>query len=215
MHSVFAHIPGLKVVMPTTPRDAKGLLISVIRDDNPVVFIEHRWLYYAVDDVPEEPYSLPLGKANILRSGKDITVLATSWMNVEALRAAQVLERYHGIDVEVIDPRTISPLDTELIVQSVNKTGHCIIADNDWVYCGFSAEVAAEISELCFESLKSPVQRIGFAFTPCPSSRALEKCFYPNAVDIVRAIERKMSLPSLDLSRENFYTYESKFRGPF
>jgi len=138
LYSIFAHIPGIKVVLPTTPKDAKGLLISAIRDDNPVISIEHRWLYFIEGDVPKKPIAIPLGEPNILKKGKDITVVATSWMNVEALKASEVLEK-HGISVEVVDPRTISPLNDELIINSVRKTGHCIVADNDWLHCGFSA----------------------------------------------------------------------------
>ncbi len=214
MHSVFAHIPGLKVVLPTTPRDVKGLLISAIRDDNPVIFMEHRWLYDTIGEVPEDPEAIPLGESNILRSGNDITVVATSWLNVEALKAAEVMQK-HGISVEVVDPRTISPLNDKLILESVKKTGHCIVADDDWLNCGFSAEVAARVSEFCFKDLKSPVSRIGFAATPCPTTRPLENKFYPNAIDIIKSIESKLELQPLDLSNEEFYSYENKFRGPF
>ncbi len=214
MYSVFAHIPGLKVVLPTTPRDAKGLLISAIRDDNPVIFMEHRLLYDVKGEVPEEPYTISLGEATVLREGEDITVVATSWMNVEALKAAEILGR-RGVSIEIVDPRTIAPFNDELVIKSVKKTGHCIVADYDWVNCGFSAEVAARVSELCFNNLKSPVYRIGFAFTPCPSTRPLENCFYPNAIDIIRAIEKKLGLPTTDVSGEDFYSYENKFRGPF
>lgn len=214
MYSVFAHIPGLKVVLPATPRDAKGLLISAIRDDNPVIFMEHRLLYYVSGEVPEEPYTIPLEKTTVLREGEDITVVAISWMNVEALKAAEILGR-RGVSVEIVDPRTIAPFNDELVIKSVEKTGYCIVADNDWLNCGFSAEVAARVSELCFNNLKSPVYRIGFAFTPCPCTRPLENCFYPNAIDIIRAIEKKLKLQPMDLSNEDFYSYENKFRGPF
>lgn len=214
MYSIFAHIPGLKVALPATPRDAKGLLITAIRDDNPVIFMEHRLLYDVSGEVPEEPYAIPFGEANILRDGEDITVVATSWMCVEALKAAEVMQK-HGISVEVVDPRTIAPLDDNLIVGSVKKTGHCIVADSDWTHCGLSAEVAARVSESCFDYLKSPVIRIGFAPTPCPCTRPLENCFYPNAIDIIRAIEKKMKSQPIDLSNEDFYSYENKFRGPF
>ncbi len=213
MHSCFAHIPGLKVVMPTTPQSAKGLLISAIRDDNPVVFMEHRWLYDVVDDVDEEARPMPL-KANILKSGTDVTIIATSWMNIEAVKAAEILER-QGISVEVIDPQSIFPLDEDTIIKSVEKTGHCIVADNDWLFCGFSAELAAVISEKCFGKLRTPVCRIGFAQTPCPTVRHLEQEFYPNAVDIIRAVEEKLVLAETDLSGEDFYSYENKFKGPF
>jgi len=148
LHSWFAHIPGLKVVMPSTPRDAKGMLIAAIRDDNPVIFIEHRWLYDAVGEVPEEAESLPLEGSKVLHPGKDITVVATSWMNVEAVKAAQILKK-QGVEVEVVDARSIAPFEDQVAVESVQKTGQCIIADNDWVHCGFSAEVATRIYESC------------------------------------------------------------------
>lgn len=214
LHSFFAHIPGLKVVLPTTPRDAKGLLSAAIRDPNPVLFLEHRWLYWAEDDVPEGPFTLPLGEGTILRSGKDLTLAATSWMNIEALKAAEILSR-RGVEIEVVDPRTIAPLDDSLIVNSVRKTGHCIVADNDWVDCGFSAEVAARVSEKCFGELKSPVKRVGFAPVPCPTVRSLENEFYPNAATLIRAVEEKLELDPADLSGEDFYSHERKFRGPF
>ena len=214
MYSVFAHIPGLKVVIPTTPGDAKGLLISAIRDDNPVIFIEHRWLYDVVDEIPEDQSPVPLGEPNVLRSGRDITVVATSWMNVEALKAAEVMQK-HGVSVEIVDPRTISPLNDEVIVESVRRTGHCIVADNDWTFSGFSAELAARVYDACLQDLRSPVERIGFEFTPCPCTRPLENRFYPNAIDIIRSIEEKMEMDAIDLSNEDFYSYENKFRGPF
>jgi pyruvate dehydrogenase E1 component beta subunit len=214
LHSYFAHIPGLKVVLPTRPIDAKGLLISAIRDNNPVIFIEHRWLYWAVGEVPESPYTIPIGEGNILRQGSDITVVATSWLNVEAMKAAEVLER-NGVSVEIVDPRTIAPFDDTLVMGSVRKTGHCIVADNDWVDCGFGAQVAARVAEKCFSQLKSPIKRIGFAPTPCPTARCLENEFYPNAVDIIRAVEEKLGLDSVDLSQEDFYSHERRFKGPF
>jgi acetoin:2,6-dichlorophenolindophenol oxidoreductase subunit beta len=215
IHSMFAHIPGIKVAMPTTPYDVKGMMTAAIRDDNPVIFIEHRWLYYAVDEVPEEPYTVPLGKGNILREGTDLSVIATSWMNVEALRAADVLKEKHGVSLEVVDPRTIAPLDEKTLVDSVAKTGRCLVADYDWLHCGFGAEVAARISKECFGTLKSPVERIGFAFAPCPSSRPLENCYYPDAVTIIRTAEQMLGLPSADISDQEFFSYERKFKGPY
>ena len=215
LHSLFAHIPGLKVVMPTTPNDAKGLLASAIRDDNPVIYLEHRWLYDIVDEVDTDPdSSLPLGEPHVLRKGSDFTIVATSWMNVEALRAAEVMKKYHDVNLEVIDPRTIAPLDYDQIYQSVKKTGYCIVADYDWLNCGFSAEVAARTSEACFGSLKFPVTRIGFSATHCPTTRPLENKFYSNAIDIIRKTEEILKLNPADLSNEEFYTYENKFKGP-
>lgn len=214
LQSWFAHIPGLKVVMPSTPRDAKGMMIAAIRDDNPVVFIEHRWLYDAVGEVPEGDTTLPLDGAHVLHPGEDITVVATSWMNVEAVHAANILGK-RGVSVEVVDCRSIAPFDRDTIAGSVNKTGHCIVADNDWIHCGFSAEVAAQVYEGCFGHLKTPIERIGYAATPCPCTRPLENAFYPNAVNIIRAIERKIGLSETDLSGEEFYSYENKFKGPF
>lgn len=214
LHSYFAHLPGLKVVVPTTPRDAKGLLTAAIRDDNPVVCLEHRWLYWAEGEVPEEPYETPLGQGGILRPGNDLTIVATSWMNIEALRAANLLQR-SGVSMEIVDPRTIAPFDDNLVVESVNKTGHCIVADNDWVDCGFSAEVAARVSEKCFGRLKSPVTRIGFAHTPCPTVRNLENEFYPSFETIVRAVEGKLGLKPMDLTKEDYYSHQNRFTGPF
>ena len=214
MFSTFAHIPGLKVVLPTTPTDAKGLLISAIRDDGPVVFIEHRWLYWQKQEVPEEAFTIPIGQANITRRGRDLTVVATSWMNVEAMKAAKILSR-EGIEIEIVDPRTIAPFNDEIVIESVERTGYCIVADNDWLHCGFSAEVAAAVSEKCFGKLKSPVSRIGFAPTPCPTVRHLEDEFYPNAADIIRAVEKMLGLSKLDLSSEEFYSHSNRFKGPF
>ena len=215
MHSVFAHIPGLKVVMPSTPNEAKGCLISAIREGNPVIVIEHRLLYDVNGDVSVEPVPFPLGKGKVLRKGDALTVVAVSLMNAEAIKAAEILSRKHNVNIEVIDPVSIYPLDEDLIVASVKKTGHCIIVDNDWVNCGFSAEVSARINEKCFGLLKSPVKRIGFAPVPCPCTRPLEDEFYPNAIDIIREVEDKLGLIKSDLSNEEFYSYENKFKGPF
>lgn len=215
LHSFFAHIPGLKVVMPSTPADAKGLLKSAIRDENPVIFLEHRWLYDIEGNVPQsKDFLLPLGQPHRVREGGDITVVAMSWMNVEALKAAQILAR-RGIDVEIVDPRTILPLNYSPIYKSVKKTGHLVVADYDWVNCGFSAEVAARVSAELFGHLKSPVSRLGYAFTPCPTTRPLENKFYPSAVNIIREIEKKLKIKPTDLSGEEFYSYEKKFTGPF
>lgn len=216
IHSLLAHIPGIKILMPTTPADVKGLFLSAINDNNPVIFLEHRWLYDTTGFVPnEDNFMIKIGDPNILKKGKDLTVVSVQWMNIEALKAAEILKKNHNIDIEIIDPRTIKPLDFDKIYESVNKTGHCLIADYDWLYSSFSAELAARISENCFGSLKSPIKRIGFAETPCPTSRPLEDLFYPNAINIIRTVEEILKLKKSNISNENFYSYENKFKGPF
>lgn len=213
LQSVFAHIPGLKVVMPASPQDAYGLLRSSIRDDNPVVFLEHRWLYDAVGEV-NVGEKIPLGQAKVHHKGKDITVVTTSWMTAEALKAAEILAK-KNVSIEVLDVRTIAPLDSSAIIESVQKTKRCIVADYDWIFCGLSGEIAAQISKECFGKLKNPVERIGFAHTPCPTTRPLENAFYPSAVTIIRAVEKMLGLKETDLSGETFYSWEEKFKGPF
>lgn len=213
LHSFFAHIPGLKVVMPSTAQDAYSLLRSSIQDENPVIFLEHRWLYDVQGPVDKSIQS-PLGKARVLREGQDVTIVATSWMAIEAMKAAELLQK-QGIDAEVIDVRSIFPFDSDTIVQSVNKTGRCIVADYDWSFCGFGAEVAAQVSHECFSNLKYPVERLGFQHVPCPTTRPLENLYYPSAVDIIRVSEEMLERKQMDLSQESFYSYENKFKGPF
>lgn len=213
LHGVFAHFPGIKVVLPTTPQDAYGTLRAAIRDDNPVIILEHRWLYDIEGEVDDEA-GMSLSGPVVLRRGDAVTVVCTSWMNIEALKAADVLAK-RGIELEVIDIRTVTPLDERLVVDSVNRTGLCIVADYDWLFCGFAAELAARLSHRCFETLQLPVERIGFAPVPCPTTRPLENLFYPSAVDIIRTVERMLKLPNADLSGETFYSYEQRFKGPF
>jgi pyruvate dehydrogenase E1 component beta subunit len=215
LQSVFAHFPGLKVVMPTTPADAKGLLASAIRDDNPVLSLEHRWLFDAVDDVPQGEYTVPIGEPSIIRKGTDITIVTTSWMTVEALTAARVLEERAGVSCEVVDVRSIAPLNMNPIFESAAKTGRALVADNDWVYCGFGSELAASIMENCWDSLKGPVHRIGFAPSPCPATRPLENHFYPNAAQIINQVAAELKLGPIDLSDEEFYSWTKRFKGPF
>jgi pyruvate dehydrogenase E1 component beta subunit len=213
LHSFFAHIPGLKVVMPSTTQDAYSLLRASIKDDNPVVFIEHRWLYDVEGEV-DTSMEGRLGESIVRRQGRDLTIVSTSWMTVEALKAAEVLAR-HGIEAEVVDVRSIFPLDKETILNSVQKTGRLIVADYDWVNCGFSSEVAATVSHSLFGRLQHPVERLGFEFVPCPTTRPLENLYYPSAVQIIRTAERMLSMQAIDLTRDNFYSYENKFKGPF
>ena len=213
LHGVFAHFPGIKVVLPTSPQDAYGTLRGAIRDENPVIILEHRWLYDIEGQVDDEA-GIGLSGPAVLRGGDAVTVVCTSWMNIEALKAADVLAK-RGIEVEVIDIRSVTPLDERLVVESVNRTGRCIVADYDWLFCGFAAELAARISHQCFATLRRPIERIGFAPVPCPTTRPLENLFYPSAVNIIRTVERMLALSPADLSGETFYSYEQRFKGPF
>lgn len=213
MHSVFAHFPGLKVVMPADPQDGYSLLRSAIQDNNPVIFLEHRWLYDVIGQVDDD-LVVPLGTCKTLKTGNDVTIVSCSWMSVEASQAAEILSK-HGVVADVIDVRTITPLDIQPIIESVNKTGHVVIADNDWRFCGTSAELSSQITENCFHNLKAPPIRIGFAPVPCPTTRPLENIFYPSAEDIVRAVEGLLGLDPLDLGEEIFNEYEQRFKGPF
>jgi pyruvate dehydrogenase E1 component beta subunit len=184
LQGLFNHVPGLRLVMPSRPYDAKGLLITSIADNNPVIIIEHRWLFRQSGYVPEGLYSIPFGRGVIRRPGKDITIVAVSYMVVEALAAAQELAR-QGIGVEVIDPRTLRPLDEEIILDSVKKTGKLLIADTGWKTGGVSAEIAALVSEKGFDYLKAPIRRIASPDIPTPASDVLEAKFYPDKSDIV------------------------------
>lgn len=189
LQAMYAHSPGLKVVMPSTPYDAKGLLIASIRDDNPVVYIDDRWLYENKGPVPDEIYEVPIGKAAIRREGRDVTVVATSYMSLQAMKAAEDLVQHH-IEAEVIDIRSLKPLDKETILQSVKKTGRLVVADAAWSTCGFAAEISAMIADAAFDALRAPVFRVTLPDTPAPMSSSLEKNYYPTATDIVAAARK-------------------------
>jgi pyruvate dehydrogenase E1 component beta subunit len=213
-HSFFMHVPGLKVVAPTTPYDAKGCMIAAIRDDNPVVFIEHRMLYRHRGLVPEEPYAVPFGKARVLAAGRDLTIVAISHMVVEALRASHLL-REAGVEAEVIDPVSLAPLDLETIEQSALKTGRLLVVDNGWTCAGASAEIAAGTLERCQDRKPVRVQRMGFAPVPCPTTRPLENLFYPDAAGIA-ATAHRMVRGSSDWQPEAAEASEiAEFKGPF
>ena len=189
LQAMFMHIPGLKVVMPATPYDAKGLLMASIDDSNPVVYIDDRWLYDEIGDVPEEPYTVPIGKGVVRREGDDVTVVASSYMVREAAEAALTLE-HEGTSVELIDLRSLKPLDEELIFQSVRKTGRLVIADGGWKTCGAAAEIAALAAENLFDYLKAPTLRVTLPDCPAPASRVLEEIYYVHAQEIAAAIKR-------------------------
>jgi acetoin:2,6-dichlorophenolindophenol oxidoreductase subunit beta len=188
LQAMFAHIPGLKVVMPATAYDAKGLLIAAVQDGNPVMYIDDRWLYDERSDVPEEMYHVPIGTAAIRREGADVSIVATSYMAVQAVKAAEVLED-RDVDAEVIDLRSLAPWDKECVFRSVRKTGRLLVADAAWKTCGVAAEVAATVAEEIFEVLKAPIARVCLPDSPAPTSAPLEKAYYVGADDIVLAAE--------------------------
>lgn len=194
LHSWFAHVPGLKVILPFSPADAKGLLISAIEDDNPVIMIEHRWLHNTFGPVPEGIYRSPLGKAGILRAGEDLTLVTFSQGVMEGLRTADALHR-NGVEVELIDLRTLRPWDKETVLASVRKTGRLMVADPGWKTGGFGAEVTATVAEEAYESLKAPPIRIAMPDCPVPTSWSLSVHCYPDARDMVRAAGGLFDLP--------------------
>jgi pyruvate/2-oxoglutarate/acetoin dehydrogenase E1 component len=186
-----AHIPGLKVALPATPYDAKGLLKTAVRDDSPVVFIEHKLLYGVKGEVPEEEYLIPFGKARIAREGTDVTIVAISRMVWKALEAAEELAR-DGIQAEVIDPRTVVPLDVETIVRSVQKTGRLIVTHEGYTRCGVGAEVATQVVEHAMHALKKPPRRVCGRNVPVPFAPVMENYVIPQAADLARAARELM-----------------------
>lgn len=192
IQAIFSHIPGLKVVMPSTPYDAKGLLISAVQDGNPVIYIDDRWLYEEKGDVPEEIYSVPIGKGIVRKEGKDITIVAVSYLVPEAVKVVKELEK-EGISAEVIDLRSVKPWDKEIIFDSVRKTGRLVVADTGWETGGVSAEISAVVSKELFGELKAPIERIALPDTPAPASRTLENIYYPTAQNIVEAVKKTIN----------------------
>jgi len=192
LQAMFAHVPGLKVVMPATPYDAKGLLRAAVYDPNPVIFIEHRWLYEQMGHVPAGPYEAPIGRGLVRRTGSDVTIVALSQMVCESLRAAEALER-DGIDAEVVDLRTLKPMDTALIIESVKKTGRLVIADTGWKEFGIGAEITARVVEEAFGSLRARPARVNPPDAPTPASPALEAAYYPGPGDIASAVRDLMA----------------------
>lgn len=179
LQAVFSHIPGLKVVMPATPADAKGLLIAAVRDPNPVIFIEHRWLHGISGPVPEGDTATPIGAARIARSGKDLTLVSSSWMTVQALKVSALLAPFK-VEAEVVDLRTLSPLDADTVFGSVRMTGRLLALDLGWRHCGYAAEVLARVAESLHGTLKAAPRRLTLPDEPAPSSPALARTYYPS-----------------------------------
>jgi len=188
LHGLFMHVPGLRIVMPSTAYDAKGLLAASIADENPVIFIEHRWLFKHKSHVPEKLYAIPLGKGLVRRKGKDVTIVGISYMVIEALRAAEELQK-EGCNAEVIDPRTLKPLDEEIILESVKKTGRLVIVDTDWKTCGAASEIASMVAQKGFKYLKSAIKIVAWPDVPVPASYVLEEAFYPGKDDIINSVK--------------------------
>ena len=189
LEALFMHLPGLKVVMPSTPYDAKGLLIEAIRDDNPVVFLEHKLLYALEGEVPDWIYTIPFGQVDIKREGKDVTVVATAKMVHTALSAAEKLAA-DGISVEVVDPRTLCPLDEEGIIESVKKTHRLVIVHEEVKFAGSGAEISAMVAEKAFDYLDAPILRVAAPFCPVPFSAPLEQAFIPSEEKIIEAVRK-------------------------
>jgi pyruvate dehydrogenase E1 component beta subunit len=217
LQAMFAHVPGLQVVMPATPADAKGLLLTALTTEAPVICLEHRWLYETSGPVAEEPCYTPLAHAAVVREGGQVTVAALSLMVPEALRAAESLAA-ESIAVEVVDLRTARPLDSETVCASVRKTGRLVIADSGWRSYGVSAELAARVGEQCFGDLRAPVGRVALPDVPTPCSPALEQIYYPGPTQIADAVRATLTArgrgpatvtpPSAD-------TRGNEFSGPF
>jgi len=220
LQAMFAHVPGLKVVMPATPYDAKGLLIAAIEDNNPVIYLEHRWLHNILGNVPEEYYNTHIGKARIVRTGKDVTIIATSYMVLESLSAAASLAK-DGIDVEVIDLRTIKPMDTTCILESASKTGRVVVTDLGWRSFGITSEIITQIVEQLWPKLKCPPRRITLPDIPTPCSPGLAKYYYPRAIDIVNNVRGMFSLSAQTEKEAGLYQEmpldipNKGFTGPF
>jgi pyruvate/2-oxoglutarate/acetoin dehydrogenase E1 component len=186
--AIFSHIPGLKVIMPSTPYDTKGLLKTAIRDNNPVVFIEHGSLYGKKGDMPEEEYTVPIGLGEVKRTGTDITIISYSHMVYTALSAAEALSR-EGIDAEVVDLRTLRPMDTEIIMQSVKKTHRVVVLHEACVTGGIGGEIAARIADEAFDYIDAPIKRLGVPDVPIPYSKSLENAIVPNEEKLIACIK--------------------------
>src|SRR5262245_4430160 len=215
LHSFFMHVPGLKVVAPATPYDAKGCLAAAVRDDDPVLYVEHRLLHFQKGPVPEEAYAVGPGQARVTAAGNDVTVVGISWMQAECLRAARYLADV-GVRAEVIDPIWLSPLDIDTIVASVEKTGRLLVVDTAWLCCGAAAEIVARVAERLQGVRDLRLRRLGFAPTTCPTTPALEELFYPNARTIAAAARDLVEgEPTGWLPDERADLQSLEFKGPF
>jgi acetoin:2,6-dichlorophenolindophenol oxidoreductase subunit beta len=212
LQAVFAHFPGLYVATPASPADAKGLLVGALRGDGPVILLENRALYEHEGEVLEEPITIPFGKGRVVKPGKDVTIVGVSLMAYEAERAATLLAD-QGIDAEVIDPRSVRPLDADLILESLEKTGRLVVADTSWAFCGIAAEVAAIAAERGWQHLRAPVRRVTPPDCPAPVSKPLEDAFHPGPRVIAEACLQLMEAP-MSASRR-LADVHAEFQGPY
>ena len=220
LHSWFAHVPGLKVVMPSTPHDAKGLLIASIEDDNPVVFFEHRWLHNLHGPVPEGYYTVPLGEPRIVTEGSDVTIVAASYATIDAIKAGRLLEE-DGTKAEIIDLRTLVPRNDAAILASVRKTGRLVVVDQGTLTGGFAGEIVARVTEQAFDSLKAAPVRVALPDIPTPTTRALSNYYYPTPGHIVAAARRALGMPyedawaGIEPADKTLDVPDKSFTGPF
>ena len=214
LYSFFMHVPGLKVVAPTTPHDAKGTLLAAIRDDDPVMYVEHRLLHFEKGPVPEEDYVVAPGKARIAAAGRDITLVGISYMQLECLRARAELAKV-GVEAEVIDPVWLAPLDVDTIANSVRETGRLLVVDNGWTTCGASAEIVAQVLEKLQGDRDVRVRRMGFEPVTCPPTPPLEDRFYPNGHTIAAAAFEMVRGEGARWEQERRVDGDIQFRGPF
>lgn len=211
IQSMFMNVPGLTVAMPTTAADASGLLLAAIEEPNPVILFEHRLLYDIVGEVPEPPCARPFGRAIVRKEGRDVTIVANSYMVVESLKAAEFLTT-HGVDAEIVDPVSLAPLDRGTILASIRKTGRLLAVDTGWITCGVSAEIAALAAEEALDALKAPVRRLGMKPAACPVSKPLENEFYPSARTIAETVFAMMGRP---VPKGRVPELATAFKGPF
>ncbi|MFH1760402.1 MAG: transketolase C-terminal domain-containing protein [bacterium] len=220
LQPILAHIPGLKIVMPATPHDAKGLLIAAVKDDNPVIYLEHRWLHQINGEVATDMFQVPIGKARIAREGRDITIVTCSYMTLESLKAAEILAK-DGIRAEVIDLRSLKPLDEDSVLDSVKKTGRLLAAESAWQTLSFSTEILALVSEKAFGALKCAPVRVTFPDVPAPTSPALANHFYPRFHHIVNTARKLFGLAPCTQNEPGLAADipldipDKSFKGPF
>jgi acetoin:2,6-dichlorophenolindophenol oxidoreductase subunit beta len=215
LHGMFMHVPGIKVVAPATPYDAKGCLAAAVRDDNPVLYVEHRLLHFQKGPVPEAAYTVAPGKARVTQPGEDVTIVGVSYMQVECLRAARYLEEV-GVRAEIIDPIWLAPLDIDTICNSVERTGRLLVVDTAWTNCGAAAEIVARVAERLGGLRDLRLKRMGYAPTTCPTTPVLEDAFYPNARTIAAAardLVEERACGWLPAERPELQSIE--FKGPF